>query len=93
MYCSGLRKVFFTFKKNSVDKIIRLDVNVIGYEFKCGTISCMVWIAENVNLALPKTKADILLMNTLHLIFFENKINTGFPEAKRCSLIKSFSLK
>lgn len=65
-------------KRNSIDKSIRADVNVIRFEFECCNFNRIIWIPDSVNLADPGTKANSPMIDALQLMQFTGSIPLDF---------------
>ena len=63
------------------DRSIRGDVSLIRFEFAKKTISQMIWVPENINLADPGTKTHCNLSQSLQLLLSTGKIPFHFNEA------------
>lgn len=61
-------------RRNSVDKSIRADVNLIRFEYEMRTVDEFCWVPGAVNLADPGTKTDSPLCQSLQLLMHSGKI-------------------
>ena len=68
--------------RNSADRSIRADVNVIRYEFESRNVSNMMWVPGKVNLADPCTKPNSPLTDALQLLLQSGKLPFGFPDSE-----------
>ena len=68
----------FSTQRNSIDKSIRSDVNVIRYEFETKNVNNIYWIPGKLNLADPGTKADSPLTQALQLLLHNGKLPYSF---------------
>lgn len=69
-------------QRNSIDRSIRADVNVIRFEFETKSVSKIYWIPGKMNLSDPGTKADSPLIPALQLLLHTGKIPIEFPTAE-----------
>lgn len=76
-------------QRNSIDKSIRADVNVIRFEFETMAVNTMVWIPGKCNPADPGTKRDSPLAEVLQLMLFTGKIPLSFEEIESTSSNRS----
>lgn len=67
-------------QRNSVDKSIRADVNVIRYEFETQHVDEIIWIPDRVNLTDPGTKTDSPLTQSLLQTMSNGKIAIDLTE-------------
>lgn len=67
-------------QRNSIDKSIRPDVNVIRYEFQTKSVDEIVWLPGKVNLADPGTKRDSALTDTLMSLLHTGRIPVAFDQ-------------
>jgi len=67
-----------TTQRNSIDRSIRADVNIIRFEYEVGNVDEIVWIPGSTNLADPGTKPDSALSEALQLTLFEGRIAIDF---------------
>lgn len=72
-------------KLNSVEKSIRVDVNVIGHEFERRRVCKIIWVSGKVNLSDPATKIDSPLVDVLCLTLQDGSLPFSFPALERCS--------
>ena len=74
--CTDSKDIFKTLstQRNSVDRSIRSDVNVIRYDFETKQVNYIIWIPGATNLADPGTKPDSSLTSALQLLMFTGKI-------------------
>jgi len=61
-------------QRNSIDRSIRADVNVIRFEFETNSVNEMVWVPGSLNLADPGTKPDSPLTQPLQLLMHTGMI-------------------
>ena len=61
-------------RRNSIDKSIRADVNVIRFEYEVGNVDIMCWLPGSVNPADPGTKTDSPLTQALQLLMHSGTI-------------------
>lgn len=61
-------------RRNSIDRSIRADVNIIRFEYDMGHVDQICWLPGAVNLADPGTKTDIPLSQSLQLMMHTGKI-------------------
>lgn len=66
--------------RNSADRSIRADVNVIRFEFETHNITKMIWIPGKVNPADCLTKRNSPLVDALQLILYSGKIQIDFSD-------------
>lgn len=69
-------------ERNSIDKSIRADVNVIGFEFETKAVDKIICIPGRLNLADPCPKRDSSLSDMLQLLLFTGKLPIDFEEAQ-----------
>lgn len=72
-------------KRNSVDKSIRAEVNVIRFEYETGNADEIVWIPSRVNLIDPGTNTDSPLVQSLQLTIATDKLSTDLSASERRS--------
>lgn len=61
-------------RRNSIDRSIRADVNVIRFEFETGNIDELCWLPGQLNIADPGTKTDSPLCQSLQLLMHDGKL-------------------
>lgn len=71
-------------QKNSVDKSIRFDVNVIRFAFERRAVDKFVWISGLENLADPGTKSDSPITEAVQLALVDGRLVWDFPTADSC---------
>ena len=71
-------------QRNSIDKSIRADVNVIRHEFETKNVHKIMWIPGKQNLSDPGTKCDSPLSISLQLMLFTGTLPFSFPTAESC---------
>lgn len=49
---------FLSIQRNSIDRSIRADVNIIHLEFETGSADKIIWVPGSVNFVDPNTKRD-----------------------------------
>lgn len=76
-------------QRNSIDKSIRANVNVIRHEFEIRNVHKIIWIPGNLNLADPGTKCDSPLSPALQLMLFSGKLPSSFPGLESCTSDRS----
>lgn len=73
-------------QRNSIDKSIRADVNVIRYEYETINADEIIWIPGRVNLSDPGTKTDSPLAQALQLTMSSGKLSLDLSESEsRCA--------
>lgn len=72
-------------QRNSIDKSIRADVNVIRHEFEVRNISSMIWLPGKLNFADIGTKMDSPLTLSTQLMFFTGRLPYSFPGIESCN--------
>lgn len=72
-------------QRNSIDKSIRADVNVIHHEFETQNVHEIMWIPGKQNLADPGTKSDSPLTLSLPLMLFNGTLPFSFPNMESCT--------
>lgn len=73
---------FLSTKRNSVDRSICADANIITYEYETGSIDSVVWIRSSTNHAKEATKKDSALTEPLRLMLHSRIIPFHFSNAK-----------
>ena len=76
-------------QRNSIDKSIRADVNVIRYEFQTRSVDKIVWVPGKVNLADPGTKRDSALTETLQALMTTGRLLIAFEQMEMKSFDRS----
>ena len=76
-------------QKNSIDKSIRADVNVIRYEYETQHADDMIWIPGRVNLTDPGTKTDSPLTQAMIQTMACGKLSIDLSEAEARSSDRS----
>lgn len=69
-------------QRNSVDKSIRADVNVIRFEYETHAVDTVAWIPGRTNPADVGTKRDSPLCDALSLMLFTGKLSLDFNQAE-----------
>lgn len=72
-------------QRNSIDRSICADLNVIRHEFERGLVSEITWIPGKANLAHPGTKPDSQLITTLQLTLQRVRLGLSFPTIECCA--------
>lgn len=72
-------------RRNSIDRSIRADVNVIRYEFETRNVNRITWIPGNFNLADPGTKTDSPPTQTLQLMLCSSRLPIAFDKSESSS--------
>ena len=80
----------FSTKRNSIDKSIWPDVNVIRFEFETRNVDKLIWILGLLNLADPGTMRESSLSDALQLMLYSGKVPFDFTESEKCSANRSF---
>ena len=65
-------------QRNSIDKSIRADVNLIRFEYETHSVNTVVWIPGKTNRADPGTKRDSPLTDVLLLMLYTGIIPIDF---------------
>lgn len=65
-------------QRNSIDKSIRADVNIIRFDFETKVLNRMFWIPGRCNLSDPGTKQDSPLQDTLNLALIPDEFRSIF---------------
>ena len=76
-------------QRNSIDKSVRGDVNVIRFEFEVGNVAEFIWVPGSKNIADPCTKADSPLIESLCLTLADGKMSVKFEELEKKRFEKS----
>ena len=76
-------------QRNSIDKSIRGDVNLIRFEYETHSVNTVVWIPGKCNPADPGTKRDSALTDVLRLMLYTGKIPIDFTGSQSRSSQRS----
>ena len=68
--------------RNSIDKSVRADVNVIRFEYEMGNVDQICWLPGSLDFADPATKTDSLLCQSLQLLMHSGKIPLDLSRQK-----------
>lgn len=71
-------------KKNSLNKSVRADVNVIRHEFEQRHVERIVWVPGKHNLVESKTKPDSTLSTALQPKMQGGRLAHSFDSAESC---------
>lgn len=69
-------------QRNSIDKSIRADVNVIRFKLERRFVSRLTWVPGRVNLADPGTKPDSHLQNALSVTMADGRLANDLSESE-----------
>ena len=76
-------------QRNSIDKSIRGDVNLIRFEYETHSVNTVVWIPGKTNPADPGTKRDSPLTEVLRLMLYTGQIQIPFTGSQTRSSYRS----
>lgn len=76
-------------QRNSIDKSIRGDVNLIRFEYETHSVNTVVWIPGKTNPADPGTKRDSPLTDVLRLMLYNGIIPIDFTGSQSRSSQRS----
>ena len=76
-------------QRNSIDKSIRADVNLIRFEYETHSVNTVVWIPGKCNPADPGTKRDSPLTDVLRLMLYTGVIPIEFTGSQSRSSQRS----
>lgn len=76
-------------QRNSVDKSIRSDVNLIRFEFETNSVNTVIWIPGKTNPADCATKRDSPLTDMLRLMLLTGKLPMSFESFEATSSSRS----
>ena len=76
-------------QRNSIDKSIRADVNLIRFEYETHSVNTVVWIPGKSNPADPGTKRDSPLTDVLRLMLYTGVLPIDFTGSQSRSSQRS----
>ena len=76
-------------QRNSIDKLIRADVNLIRFEYETHSVNTVVWISGKCNQLDPVTKRDSPLTDGLRVMLYSLVIPIEFTGSQSRSSQRS----